>query len=112
MEWVRKVCKGLPHTTEQMQWGDHLVFKIGGKMYAVISLEPAGNCMSLKVPDEEFAGLCEVDGVIPAPYLARAKWVALEREDALPAAEVKRLVRQAYELVKAKLPKKVREGLQ
>jgi predicted DNA-binding protein (MmcQ/YjbR family) len=80
-------------------------------MFVVLSLEPEGNCMSLKVSDEDFANLCEIDGVIPAPYLARAKWVALEREDALPAAEVKRLVKQAYELVKEKLPKKVREGL-
>ena len=60
---------------------------------------------------EEFGELTELPGVIPAPYLARAQWIALEREDALPKAEIKRLLRQAYDLVFAKLTKKSRTEL-
>ncbi|HTS28271.1 MAG TPA: MmcQ/YjbR family DNA-binding protein [Bryobacteraceae bacterium] len=106
LEWVRKYCMALPHTTEQVLWGGDLVFKIGGKMYAVVVLDVAPVCMSFKCTPEEFAELVERPGVIPAPYSARYHWVALENEDALPVAEIKRLLRQAYDLVLAKLPKK------
>jgi predicted DNA-binding protein (MmcQ/YjbR family) len=111
VEWVRRCCLGFPHSTEMVQWGDDLTFRIGNKMFAVAALAPAPVFLSFKCTPEEFAELVEREGVIPAPYLARAHWVALEHEDALPAKEVKRLLRQSYELVKAKLPKKVREEL-
>src|SRR5690242_6114339 len=78
VEWLRKVCLSLPHTTEQIQWGSDLLFKVHGKMFAVTPLEPARVCLSFKCSDETFADLTERPGVIPAPYLARAKWVALE----------------------------------
>ena len=111
IEWVRKFCMMLPHTTEQVQWGSDLVFKIGGKMYAVVTTEPAPVFMSFKCTPEEFATLVEHPGIIPAPYLARANWVALESEEALSAAELKRLLRQAYSLVLTKLPKKTQATL-
>jgi len=96
----------LPHTTETVQWGSDLVFKIGGKMYAVGATEPSKTCLSFKCSSEDFADLTERPGIIPAPYLARVQWVALESEDTLPAAELKRLLRNAYDLVLAKLPRK------
>ena len=49
--------------------------------------------MSFKCTPEVFAELVERPGIIPAPYSARTHWVALEREDALPRAEIKRLIR-------------------
>jgi predicted DNA-binding protein (MmcQ/YjbR family) len=94
-----------------MQWGDDLVFKVGGKMYAVMPLIPAPVRLSFKCTPEEFADLVERPGVIPAPYMARAQWVALESFEALPRAEIKRLLRQSYELVFAKLPKKTQADL-
>ncbi|HXJ96322.1 MAG TPA: MmcQ/YjbR family DNA-binding protein [Terriglobia bacterium] len=111
IEWVRKFCLSLPHTTEQVQWGSDLLFKIGGKMYALLPLEPAPIWLTFKCADEEFAALVDQPGIIPAPYLARAKWVALETEHALRPTEIKRLLHQSYELVFAKLPKKTREAL-
>ncbi len=111
VDWLRRYCKSLPHTTESMQWGADLVFKVGGKMYAVAALEPAPVWLSFKCTPEDFADLTQMSGIIPAPYLARASWVALEYEDALPAAEVKRLLKGSYELVLARLPKKARAGL-
>lgn len=106
-EWLRKVCLAHPHTTEQMQWGCDLVFKVGGKMYAVAPLEPAPVCISFKCTDESFAELTERPQIIPAPYMARAKWVALETSEALSRAELAELLRVSYKLVFAKLPKRV-----
>jgi predicted DNA-binding protein (MmcQ/YjbR family) len=111
IEWVRRYCMKLPHTTETVQWGADLVFKIGGKMYAMVALEPAPVCMAFKCSPEDFAELTERPGVIPAPYLARAQWVALESQEALPAAEIKKLLRKSYELVLARLPKKTQAAL-
>lgn len=107
-EWVRKHCLSLPHTTEEVLWGDDLVFKIGGKMYAVVVLGAAshGVVMSFKCTPEVFAELIERPGVIPAPYSARMHWVALEREDALPRTEIRQQLSQAYQLILAKLPRK------
>ena len=111
VEWVRRHCLSLPHATEQVQWEDNLVFKVSGKMFAVTALEPRGVYLSFKCTPEEFAELTDLPGIIPAPYLARAQWIALEREDALPVAEVKRLLRKSYELVFAKLTKKAQAEL-
>ena len=110
-EWLRKICLAFPSATEQMQWGYDLVFKVGGKMYAVAPLEPAPVCLSFKCSDESFAELTERQGVIPAPYLARAKWVALETKDALSADELARLLRESYDMVVAKLPLKTHNAL-
>ncbi|MBZ5577394.1 MAG: MmcQ/YjbR family DNA-binding protein [Acidobacteriia bacterium] len=111
VDWVRRYCLSLPHTTEKVQWGHDLVFKVGEKMYAVAVLEPGPVWLSVKCTPEEFAELTERPGIIPAPYAARASWIALESEDALPAAEIQRLVRQSYDLVFARLPKKRQEEL-
>ena len=110
-EWIRKFCMKLPYTTEQVLWGGDLVFKIGGKMFAVTVLEPGPLCLSFKCTPENFAELTERPGIVPAPYSARYHWVALESDDALPAAEIKRLIAESYELVLAKLPKKTQAGL-
>ena len=109
IDQLRKLCLSLPGTTEQIQWGDDLLFKVGGKMFAVTRLEPAKVWLSLKANPENFAELTERPGIIPAPYLARAKWIALESQDSLPAAEIAGLLRESYELVLAKLPRKLRE---
>lgn len=110
-DWVRTVCMKLPHSTEEVLWGGDLVFKIGGKMYAVTALEPGAVWLSFKCTPENFGELTEREGIIPAPYLARHYWVALESADALPAAELKRLIGESYELVLGKLPKKAQEAL-
>jgi predicted DNA-binding protein (MmcQ/YjbR family) len=111
IEWIRQFCLSLPHTTETVLWGDDLVFKIGGKMYTVAVLEPAKVWLSFKCSPEVFAELVEREGIIPAPYSARQHWVALQTADALPRAEIKRLVREAYDLIVAKLPKKTQATL-
>jgi predicted DNA-binding protein (MmcQ/YjbR family) len=111
IDQLRKHCLSFPGATEQIQWGDHLLFKVGGKMFAITSLEPAPVWLSLKANPEHFAELTERPGVIPAPYLARAKWIALETREAVPIFELEQLLRESYELVRAKLPRKWRERL-
>ena len=111
IERILKYCLSLPHSTEGIQWGSDLLFRIGGKIFAVIALEHTPTCMSFKCTPEEFAELIERDGIIPAPYMARNPWVLLERLDVLPPAELKRRIRNSYDMVAAKLPKKVRGEL-
>jgi predicted DNA-binding protein (MmcQ/YjbR family) len=111
VEWIRKYCMALPHATETVQWGNDLVFKIGGKMFAVTALEPSPVYLSFKCSGDDFAELTEREGVIPAPYMARAQWVALQHEGALPRAEIKKLIKKSYDLVVAKLPKKTQTAL-
>ena len=102
----------MPHATEKVQWGNDLVFKIGEKMFAVIGLEPKHDTkLSFKCTPEKFAELVEHKGIIPAPYVARYHWVALQDLDALPARELKELLKTAYQLVHDKLPPKVKKQL-
>jgi len=109
---LRRLCHRLPHVTEDVKWGDDLCFLIGGKMFAVACLEPAaGKPLSFKCTPEEFALLVERPGIIPAPYMARNHWVSLERFSALRDSEIEQRVRTSYELVKARLPKKVQASL-
>ncbi len=110
-DWTRRYCLSLPHVTEHVPWGADLVFKIGGKMFATVVLEPSDRCMSMKCSAESFAELVERPGIVPAPYLARANWVALESVDAMPRLELEQLLRDAYEMVLAKLPKKAQAEL-
>ena len=112
-ESVRAYCMSLPHVTEEILWGADLVFKIGGKMFAVIGLDPGSDhCMSFKATPEKFAELIERNGIVPAPYVARYHWVALERFNALSEKELKSLLQTAYDLVFEKLPKKRRAQLE
>ena len=112
IEQVHAHCLSFPHVTEVVLWGNDLVFKIGGKMFAVISLEDASDhCMSFKCTPEKFAELVEQDGIVPAPYVARYHWVALERFKVLSEKELKALLRNAYDLVFEKLPKKAKAEL-
>lgn len=111
IEKIRKHCLALPHTTEQVQWGADLVFKVDGKMFAVAPLEVAPTCLSFKCSPETFAELCERPGIIPAPYMARAQWVALESPDAIADHELRTLLVESYRLVWERLPKERRETL-
>lgn len=112
IESARVYCLSFPHATENLQWGNDLVFKIAGKMFAVTVLEGASKyCLSFKCTPEKFIELTEREGIDPAPYSARYHWVALERFDALREKELKALLRESYEMVRDKLPKKVRAQL-
>jgi len=111
LEALRRFCLDFPHTTENVQWGYDLCFKVDGKLFAVTPLEPAPVRLSFKCSPENFAELCERPGVRPAPYMARAQWVSLEQLNTLPDAELRELLAESYRLVWARLPKKRQQEL-
>lgn len=112
LESLRIFCRKLPHVTEDVKWGNDLCFLIAEKMFCVASLDGTeGNRVSFKCTPEQFAELTECDGIIPAPYMARNHWVSLQAWSAMRDKHVEAAVRASYELVKAKLPKKVQQKL-
>lgn len=116
VESLRKFLLTLPHVEETMQWGDNLVFwvadkAIGGKMFALASLDNTHGALSFAAGPERYHELLENEGFFPAPYLARAFWVALESYSALPSAELEQHLRRAHQLVFDKLSKRTRDIL-
>jgi predicted DNA-binding protein (MmcQ/YjbR family) len=109
-ESIRKVCLSFPGATEDIQWEKDLLFRVGGKMFAVVGLEPEPDNVAFKCTPEEFAELTLRNGIIPAPYLARHHWVSVTDLESLRKPELEKLLRVSYELVLEGLPKKVRES--
>ena len=108
---VRKHCNSLPSATEQIQWKKDRVFKVGGKMFACSGIEAASG-YSFKVDDERFLELTDLEGIEPAPYLARARWIRIDPSLCeLPADDIKRLISRSYELVFAKLTRKLQREI-
>ena len=116
-ERIRAMLLKLPHVAETMQWGANLVVwvgdkAIGGKMFAVVDLDGRGGpLMSYAAGPERFAELVEQEGIVPAPYLARAHWVAVERWEIFRASEWMRELEAAHAIIYAKLPKRTRDVL-
>jgi predicted DNA-binding protein (MmcQ/YjbR family) len=108
IDWVRAFCLSLPHATEDVQWEHDLLFRIAGKMFCVANMEPqlVPTKIAFKCTPEKFADLVEIEGIIPAPYMARNHWVAILELDALRRPELEELIRNSYQLVREKLPKK------
>ena len=108
IEELREFCLALPAATEDIKWGADLCFCVGAKMFCVTGVDD-GTRMTFKVRDDEFDALCETEFFEPAAYVARYKWVAFRPPAtgaAFPDRELKRYIRQSYELVRDKLPKK------
>jgi predicted DNA-binding protein (MmcQ/YjbR family) len=114
LDWVRAFCLSLPHATEDVQWEHDLLFRIAGKMFCVANMEPqlVRTKIAFKCTPEKFAELVEIEGIIPAPYMARNHWVAIIEMNALRRPELEQLMRQSYDLVRQKLPKKVQLALE
>ena len=121
-ERIRAYLLTLPHAVETRQWGNNLVFwvadkTIGGKMFALINLDDPGGtrlakaAFSFAADPERFHELLEIEGIIPAPYLARAHWVALEHWNVLRKPELEDLLRTAAALIYQKLPKRTKDVL-
>ncbi|HWF01300.1 MAG TPA: MmcQ/YjbR family DNA-binding protein [Caulobacteraceae bacterium] len=102
-------CRRLPGVTMDVQWGAAHVYKVGGRIFTVT--DPETTRFSLKVSDIAFEVLVETGRAIPAPYLARAKWVRFEALAVEDAAEMSDLVAHAHALVAAKLTRKLRAEL-
>jgi len=111
-EAIREYCLALPATTEKIQWGADLVFKVGGKMYAAICLDDRKlGQLSFKCAPEAFAELIEREGVQPAAYAARFHWVTVHSPHTLGEREIRERLRAAYEIVRSCLPKRAQAQL-
>jgi predicted DNA-binding protein (MmcQ/YjbR family) len=109
---LRALLLGWPGTSATIKWGDDLVFSVGDRMFCVLGTGAGEHGrLSFKVDPERFLEFTDRPGIAPAPYLARAHWITLQRRDALPAAELRPLLRHAYELVRARLPKRLQREL-
>jgi predicted DNA-binding protein (MmcQ/YjbR family) len=106
-------CASLPHVTLDRKWGHVMACCIHEKMFALFGLDENGKAekYSFKAEPERFLELTDRQGLIPAPYLARAKWVAVVADKALSHAEAKALLRTAHGLVVRKLPKYVQQEI-
>lgn len=108
---LQQLCKTCPGMTEDIKWDDHLCFNVGGKMFLVTSPDSVPQTASFKATDEDFEELTQREGFIPAPYMARYKWVLVDDIKRLNKTEWEKYARQSYQLVHDKLPAKVRREI-
>ncbi len=106
-------CATLPSTENVVQWGNASVWKVGGKIFAICSYWGEGEFqkISFKCSDLSYQILCELDGIIPAPYLARAKWVQIQDEEAMSDTDLESYLDDAHTIIAAKLSKRKRTEL-
>lgn len=112
IEDLQQLCKTFPGMTEDIKWDNHLCFNVGGKMFMVTSPDSVPQTVSFKATDEDFDALTQRDGFIPAPYMARYKWVFADNINRLDKNEWKTYARRSYDLVFEKLPAKLRKEIQ
>jgi len=116
-ERIRAFLLTLPHAVETMQWGANLVFwvgdkAIGGKMFALVNLGSDGKAViSYAAGPQRYSELLEIEGIIPAPYMARIYWVAVERWNVFRTAEWEQELNAAHTLTFNKLPPRTRTAL-
>src|SRR5438874_5473641 len=109
---LRKFCATRPGATRDIKWEADEVYSVGTKMFAVFWIDKTkAKTVSFKVDDERFLELTDRPGIVPAPYLARAHWVQIQRSDALADLEARALLERSHVLVKAKLPRKAQAAL-
>lgn len=112
-EQLEILCRRWPGVEWGIKWEDDLVFTVAGKMFCCLCLKgPDQGRLSFKVEPERFLEFTDQPQFRPAPYLARAHWVTVDAPRTLAKRELDALLRTAYELVRSKLPRKTRLGLQ
>jgi predicted DNA-binding protein (MmcQ/YjbR family) len=95
------------------QWGGASVWKLGGKIFAICSRwgEGSHTKISFKCSDIAYEILPNLPGIIPAPYLARAKWVQIENEEAMGDDDIRDYISASYHIIMRKLTKAKRADL-
>jgi predicted DNA-binding protein (MmcQ/YjbR family) len=106
-------CGKLPKAKRTVQWEGVIVFKVGGKMFAMIVPDDDGkpNELWFKSAPEHYDALSRSRGFKPAPYLARAKWVALDNPKVLTPGQTRAYLARAHSVIAAALPKKTQREL-
>ena len=113
IEELREYCMSKKGVTEEFPFDENtLVFKVLGKMFALSGLERTPPQVNLKCDPEWSVELREeYDGLIYGGYhMNKRLWNTIEFTN-LPGDFMRRLIDHSYELVVAKMPKKLREQL-
>lgn len=111
LEQLQKFCLACPGATEDIKWGADLCFCVGEKMFCVTGADSIVGGLSVKCTPEKFAELIEREGIDPAAYVGRYKWVRISDLNAVSNGELQDLISTSYQLVRDKLPKGVRDKL-
>lgn len=109
---IQSICSSFKGNTEDIKWETHLCFNVGGKMYLITSPDEVPCRASLKVTEEDYEILCEQDGIIPAPHLARYNWIQLTDISIWNKKEWEQYLSLSYRLVFNKLPRKIKAEIQ
>jgi predicted DNA-binding protein (MmcQ/YjbR family) len=108
---VLSLCRAMPGATEDIKWGNSTVFAVGRKIFAISSPDGPFGTLAFKVDDSRFLELTDRPGVIPAPYLARAKWISVSDPHTFDDNTLDQLLERSYQLVFAKLTKKLQREI-
>lgn len=111
IEEIREYCLSFPAVSEDMKWGEHLVFSVRDKMFCIIGIDEVPLTLSFKASEETFIELPQDPNFIPAPYLARAKWLFIKDVSSVGNIELQALLKEAYQIIRDKLPKKIQEEI-
>ena len=111
LEQLCKFCLSFPAATEDIKWGADLCFCVGAKMFCVTGADSIAGGLSVKCTPERFSELIEREGIDPAAYVGRYKWIRISDLDAVSNNELKELIATSYQLVHDKLPKGIRDSL-
>ena len=112
-EGVLARCRGLPGATEGFPFGEGaLVFKVGGKMFALAALDEVPATANLKCdPDLALELRDRYEEIRPGYHMNKKHWNTVEMESGIPDAELRRMIDHSYELVVKSLPKAKRAKL-
>jgi predicted DNA-binding protein (MmcQ/YjbR family) len=111
LEELQDICKKFPGVTQDIKWENHLCFNVGEKMFMITSPDSVPVTASFKTGDEDFEALSAREGMKPAPYLARYKWIFVDDIKRLSRKEWERYLFEAYQIIASKLPLKIKKQL-
>lgn len=111
IEEIQSICKSYAGVTEDIKWENHLCFNVVGKMFLVTAPDSVPVSASIKVTQEDFELLPQREGIIPAPYMARYKWVYLDDINLFSKAEWEQYLKLAYNEVINKLTAKAKREI-
>lgn len=113
IEIARSSCLAMPYATEDMPFGpDTLAFRVGGKIFALMSLDEEVQRLNLKYPAEGIEELRDkYDYVIPGYHMNKSHWNSVMLHDGIDIRLVQELIKISYDLILASLNKKQRESL-
>lgn len=111
IEILQSICLGFKGVTQDIKWVNNLCFCVGDKIFCMTSLDEVPTRASFKVPKDEFEELISDEVYVQAPYMARNQWVLVKDITMVSELEWRSFLKKSYDLVSAKLPRKVKEEI-